>query len=362
MKLHLIAGARPNFMKIAPLWRGLANHSTIQPSFVHTAQHRDDVMSSEIWRELGLPDPHHVLDWKLTKISDPIAKMMGAYEALCCADKPDMFLVVGDVNSSLAAATIASEMRIPLVHLEAGLRCFDPDMPEEQNRIAIDHMADLLLTPTEDASDNLIAEGIAPNRIRLVGNIMIDTLVMMREAISLKRTSNRLGLNKGDYVLVTLHRQSNVDDATMLGQICDVLIAIAAEHPVCFPLHPRTERRLAQDGFLEALQEGGVRILPALGYLEFTSLMSDAGAVITDSGGVQEETSYLGIRCLTLRRSTERPITVHLGTNRLADVQGLVALTRSALQKQPSAASIPLWDGKAAERVIHEIEQFAANL
>lgn len=272
-----------------------------------------------------------------------------------------MVLVVGDVNSSMAAATIASEMRIPLVHLEAGLRCFDPNMPEEQNRIAIDHMADLLLTPTQDASDNLIAEGIAPNRIRLVGNIMIDTLVMMRDAISVERTSDRLGLHKGEYVLVTLHRQSNVDDATILGRICDALITIAATHPVCFPLHPRTERRLAQGGYLDVLKAGGVRILPALGYLEFTSLMSDAGVVITDSGGVQEEASYLGIQCLTLRCSTERPVTVHHGTNRLADVQGLVALTQSAFQKQPRPASIPLWDGKAAGRVIHEIEQFAAS-
>lgn len=362
MKLHLIAGARPNFMKIAPLWRGLANHSTIQPSFVHTAQHRDDAMSSEIWRELGLPDPHHVLDWKPTKTDDPIAKMMGAYEALCLADRPDMVLVVGDVNSSLAAATIASEMRIPLVHLEAGLRCFDPDMPEEQNRIAIDHMADLLLTPTEDASDNLIVEGIATDRIKLVGNIMIDTMVMMGEAISVERTSERLGLHKGEYVLVTLHRQSNVDDATMLGRICNALIAIAAEHPVCFPLHPRTERRLAQGGYLDVLKAGGVSILPALGYLEFTSLMSDAGVVITDSGGVQEETSYLGIPCVTLRCSTERPITVHLGTNRLVDVQGVVAMTRTAFQLQSCPARVPLWDGKAAERVIHEIEQFAADL
>lgn len=319
-------------------------------------------MSSKIWRELGLPDPHHVLGWKPTETGDPIAKMMGAYEALCRADRPDMVLVVGDVNSSLAAATIASEMRIPLVHLEAGLRCFDPKMPEEQNRIAIDHMADLLLTPTEDGSDNLIAEGIAPDRIKLVGNIMIDTLVMMREAISLERTSERLGLHKGEYVLVTLHRQSNVDDATMLRRICDALIAIAPTHPVCFPLHPRTEKRLAQGGYLDVLREGGVRILPALGYLEFTSLMSDAGAVITDSGGVQEETSYLGIPCVTLRCSTERPVTVHHGTNRLADVQGLAALTQSAFQKQPCPARIPLWDGKAAERVIHEIEQFAASL
>ncbi len=319
-------------------------------------------MSSEIWRELGLPDPHHVLDWKPTETGDSVVKMMDAYEALCRVDRPDVVLAVGDVNSSLATATIASEMRIPLVHLEAGLRCFDPNMPEEQNRIAIDHMADLLLTPTKDAGDNLIAEGIAPNRIKLVGNIMIDTLVMMREAISVERTSERLGLLKGEYVLVTLHRQANVDDATILGRICDALIAIAAKHLVCFPLHPRTERRLAQGGYLEALKAGGVRSLPALGYLEFTSLMLDAGVVITDSGGVQEETSYLGIPCVTLRCSTERPITVHHGTNRLADVQGLVALTQSAFQKQPRPASIPLWDGKAAGRVIHEIEQFAASL
>lgn len=361
MKLHLVAGARPNFMKIAPLWRKLAPHPIVRPSFVHTAQHHDNVMSSVIWGELGLPDPDHVLDWRTSAIHGPLAGMMGAYERLCKTDRPDMVLVVGDVNSSLAAALVAAEMDIPLIHLEAGLRCLDPTMCEEKNRIAIDHKADLLLTSSADANDNLLAEGIADNRIQQVGNIMIDTLMMMQGAISSRQSASRFGLVKCGYVLVTLHRQTNVDDPLMLDRICDALIELAEHHPVCFPLHPRTEKRLVETGLIDTLKTAGVRTLPALGYLDFASLMKDAGLVITDSGGVQEETSFLGIGCLTLRPSTERPITIEQGTNRLVSIETLVRTALDTFDEMFRPASIPLWDGQTADRVVRALEQSGAK-
>ncbi|NIY77348.1 UDP-N-acetylglucosamine 2-epimerase (non-hydrolyzing) [Thalassospira sp. HF15] len=362
MKLHLIAGARPNFMKIAPLWRGLMKHPVIRPSFVHTVQQSDEAMSSAIWRELGLPDPDHVLSWKPSENGDRVAEMMRAYGVLCDTHRPDAVLVVGDVNSSCAAALVASEMGIPLVHLEAGLRCFDSTMPEEQNRVVIDHRADLLLTSSKDANENLFAEGISPEQIRLVGNIMIDTLVMMKTQIAQEETARKIGLVKGRYVLVTLHRQGNVDDPARLRQICAALTELAARSDVCFVLHPRTEKRLSALGLLDGLRAAGVRLLPPMGYVGFTSLMQDAGGVVTDSGGVQEETTCLGVPCLTLRNSTERPITITQGTNGLVEVDRMIDAVMSALSASDSRvclpADIPLWDGKTSERVIHALEDF----
>ncbi|WP_417835985.1 non-hydrolyzing UDP-N-acetylglucosamine 2-epimerase [Thalassospira tepidiphila] len=362
MQLHLIAGARPNFMKIAPLWHALRGHPTIRPIFVHTGQHADAIMTNDIWRELGLPKPGHVLAWKPHETHYPTASIMQAYEALCRTERPDMVLVVGDVNSSWAAAMVAAEMQIPLVHLEAGLRCFDPAMPEEQNRIEIDHKADLLLTPSMDADANLRAEGITADRIKRVGNIMADTLAMMKGRIDNEEAARKLNLVKGRYVLVTLHRQSNVDDLGRLYQICHALMALTTKAEICFVLHPRTEKRLRTSNLIEPLSAGGVRLLPPIGYVGFTSLMQDAGAVVTDSGGVQEETSLLGVPCLTLRTSTERPITITLGTNQLVELDRLNPAVTSALNvsdgrtRQP--AKISLWDGMTASRVVRELEAF----
>ncbi|KJE35941.1 hypothetical protein UF64_07565 [Thalassospira sp. HJ] len=364
MKLHLIAGARPNFMKIAPLWRGLVGHPFLRPSFVHTAQHCDDMMSLAIWREIGLPDPDHVLNWEPSESGDPVADMMRAYEALCHSDRPDVVLVVGDVNSSRAAAMVSAEMNIPLVHLEAGLRCFDPDMTEEQNRIVIDHKADLLLTPSADADQNLLAEGVEPGRIKLVGNIMADTLEMMRPKIDQEDAASKVGVDKWRFVLVTLHRQNNVDDPEMLGLICQTLKELAAKTEVCFVLHPRSEKRLAALSLIEELSAAGVRLLPPMGYVEFASLMRYAGVVVTDSGGVQEETTCLGVPCLTLRRSTERPVTITKGTNRLVDIEGLLPSVMCRLQEMTlrrRATSIPFWDGKATGRIINVLEEFSAS-
>jgi len=362
MHLHLIGGARPNFMKIAPLWHALRGHLKIRPVFVHTGQHADAVMTSDIWHDLGLPKPDHVLGWKSCETRDPMAKMMQAYEALCHDHRPDMVLVVGDVNSSLAGAMVAAEMRIPIVHLEAGLRCFDPAMPEEQNRIAIDHRADLLLTPSMDADDNLRAEGIAPNRIKLVGNIMADTLSMVGAQIEKADTVGKAGLKKRRYVLATIHRQSNVDGAARLRQICGALVELARNEEVCFVLHPRTEQRLDALGLTDELTAAGIRLLPPMGYVGFTSLMRHAGVVVTDSGGVQEETSLLGVPCLTLRKSTERPITITQGTNRLVAVDQLTGAVTAALHASGNrtrvSAKIPLWDGNTSPRVVTELEAF----
>ncbi|MEQ8286992.1 UDP-N-acetylglucosamine 2-epimerase (non-hydrolyzing) [Thalassospira sp.] len=360
MKLHLIAGARPNFIKIAPLWHGLRGHPKIKASFVHTAQHRDDVMSSAIWRELDLPDPDHVLSWEDISDQDPIAAMMAAYQGLCNANRPDAVCVVGDVNSSLAAANIANQMSIPLIHLEAGLRCFDRTIPEEANRIAIDHMADLLLTPSPDADANLLNEGILPDRIKRVGNIMIDTLVMMADRIKRDRITDQYGLIKDGYCLITLHRPDNVDVPEKLRKICEAVVDVSAKCPVCFPIHPRTRKRMEAAGCFEILQFGDVRLLPPLGYAAFGALMRDAAFVITDSGGVQEETSYLGTRCLTLRKATERPITITHGTNSLVDIDQLSETVLSFAEHQNSkhGSAIPLWDGATTSRVIAELDQF----
>lgn len=362
MKLHLIAGARPNFMKIAPLWHGLQGHHMIHTSFIHMAQHRDQGMSSDIWRDLGLPDPDHILEWDAAAGQDPVAAMMAGYESLCRIDRPDAVLVVGDVNASLAAAMIASEMHIPLIHLEAGLRCFDQKVPEEANRIRIDHIANLLLTPSPDADTNLLNEGISPDRIKRVGNIMIDTLVMMKEAVNREQIANKFGLDSGPYVVATFHRPSNVDNSGTLSRIVKALCEIASILPVCLPLHPRTEQQLIRLGGITKLEHAGVKCLPPMGYVRFGSLVQDARLVITDSGGVQEETSWLGIPCLTLRPSTERPMTVTHGTNRLVCPDDLTAavidLVRDHRDTKHQRCQIPLWDGATTARVIIELERF----
>jgi UDP-N-acetylglucosamine 2-epimerase (non-hydrolysing) len=364
VKLHLIAGARPNFMKVAPLWIGLVNHRKIRPSFIHMAQHRSDAMSKAIWRELGLPDPDHFLCWD-AEDDDPIRQMMHSYERLCAVDRPDAVLVVGDVNASLAAAKVAASLKIALVHLEAGLRCFDPAVPEERNRIAIDAVSDLLLTPSAEAVENLLAEGIAPKKIRHVGNIMVDTLAMMKARIDQDETPQKFGLGKGAYVLVTLHRQGNVDDPGRLRLICEALIELSGTVDVCFVLHPRTEKCLGTLRLIDALRSAGVRLLSPMGYVGFASLMVHACVVVTDSGGVQEETSYLGVQCLTLRASTERPITITHGTNRLVETEQLANVVKHLRDASDSAkpigrvpTDIPLWDGQTSSRVIRELEVF----
>jgi UDP-N-acetylglucosamine 2-epimerase (non-hydrolysing) len=295
-------------------------------------------------------------------MSNIVSVIMRPYEKLCQNVRPDAVLVVGDVSSSVAVANIASAMDIPLIHLEAGLRCFDPTLPEEANRIAIDRMADLHLTPSPDADANLLAEGISPNRIKRVGNIMIDTAVMMSGAINQDRIADQLGVGKGQYIVVTLHRPGNVDIPERLSRICQGLCDIARDFPVCMPLHPRTEKQLKRSHQITVLEQAGIRLFPPLGYAAFGRLIRGARLVITDSGGVQEETSWLGIPCLTLRPSTERPVTITEGTNRLVTVDGLVKAVTDCIRGDGCdvrvRCQIPLWDGHTAHRVVQELNQF----
>jgi UDP-N-acetylglucosamine 2-epimerase (non-hydrolysing) len=326
------------------------------------AQHRDDVMSSLIWRELGLPEPDHILEWDRSGDESPLVQMMDCYRELCGTDRPDAVLVVGDVSASLAAGKVASGMGIPLIHLEAGLRCFDHSVPEERNRMAIDRMADLLLTPSQDANANLLAEGVLPGRIRRVGNIMIDTLVMMDGVIKQDRVIDQLELGGQDYIVVTLHRPGNVDLPEKLSSVCQALCDIARHIPVCLPLHPRTEQQLILGGQIAVLKQAGIRLLRPLGYVAFGRLVHGARLVITDSGGVQEETTWLGLPCLTLRPSTERPVTISDGTNQLVTITDLSKAAIDHIQgnrtEKRRVCQIPLWDGKAATRVVRELDQF----
>lgn len=356
MHLHLVGGARPNFMKIAPLWHALRGHWRIRPMFVHTGQHRDINMTDDIWRDLGLPQPAHVLP---APAPHTYGDIQAAYRDLCERDRPDMTLVVGDVTSTLATASAANELSIPLIHLEAGLRCFDPDMVEERNRIAIDGMADLLLAPSQDAVDNLWAEGASPDRIRLVGNIMIDSLVMTRPLMNAAASAERLKLVPQSYLLVTLHRQENVDDAHRLRKLCDVLVELARDRPVCFPVHPRTRNRLNDMALMAKLCDGRVMVLPPMAYADFMGLMAGAAGVITDSGGVQEETTFLNVPCFTLRNSTERPVTIIHGTNSLVQIDQLVAKVKKTFEtpRKQARPAVPYWDGNTANRVVQAIEE-----
>jgi len=286
---------------------------------------------------------------------------MIAYEAECLRTRPDWVVVVGDVNSTIACTLAAKKLGISVAHLEAGLRSRDRSMPEELNRIATDALADLLWTPSADGNENLEREGIPKSRIELVGNIMIDSLEMMRPAIESRRHARNLGLEPRGYGVVTLHRPSNVDDAAQLGRMVELIVAAAGALPVVFPVHPRTRQRLEAAGLLKTLDRApGVKLTEPLGYTDFMSLVFDCRYVLTDSGGIQEETTYLGIPCFTLRENTERPVTVTLGTNRLVRPETALAQIRSILSgASPKRTVPPLWDGQTAARVVRSLKRAA---
>ncbi len=354
LKVHLIAGARPNFMKVAPLWHALARTTWCAPALVHTGQHYDDALSGRLLEELGLPHPHHALGVGSGSHAEQTAKVMIGYERVLEEAPADLAVVVGDVNSTLAAALVAVKRGVAVAHLEAGLRSGDRAMPEEINRIVTDSVADILWTPSPDGDENLVREGVSKTRITRVGNIMIDAFELMRPRIAADETVRHLRLAEGRYGVVTLHRPSNVDDVAQLTAIVDALCRIAQELPLVFPAHPRTRAQLAQAKLDDRLVGGGVTLIDPLGYVGFMRLVTGSRVVVTDSGGVQEETSYLGIPCLTLRATTERPITVTHGTNRLVAADTLLAAMASAApRRRPSA--IPLWDGATASRVVADI-------
>jgi UDP-N-acetylglucosamine 2-epimerase (non-hydrolysing) len=358
--VHLIAAARPNFMKIAPLYHALARESWCRPQIVHTGQHYDANMSDAFFRDLAMPEPAFHLEVGSGSHAEQTGGVMIAYEKVCQREKPDWIVVVGDVNSTAACAMVGAKLWIPVIHLEAGLRSGDRRMPEEINRLVTDAIADVLWTPSPDADANLRREGVAAEKIDCVGNIMIDSYEMLRSRIDADDTRARMNLH-GDYAIVTLHRPSNVDDRATLTLLANQLHAAAKQLPLVFAVHPRTRKRLEEFGLMTALaKDPAIRLTEPLGYIQFMNLVSGCKAAITDSGGVQEETTYLGIPCLTLRENTERPITVTLGSNRLIKPENLnAAVAEVTAGRWPKGRSPDRWDGSAARRCVDALRKRA---
>jgi UDP-N-acetylglucosamine 2-epimerase (non-hydrolysing) len=348
MKVLCIAGARPNFMKVAPVLRALEERG-VEALLVHTGQHYDPSMSAAFFDDLGLREPEVHLEVGSASHAVQTARVMERLEPVLEERTPDLVVVVGDVNSTLAGALVCAKIGIPVAHVEAGLRSFDRTMPEEINRVLTDQVSNLLFTTSPEAEAHLEHEG-APGEVHFVGNPMIDSLERHLERARASDVRARLGID-GPYGLVTLHRPSNVDDGEVLAGILGALADVARELPLVFPAHPRTVKMIERFGLGSA---DGVRVVEPLGYLEFLRLMADARLVLTDSGGIQEETTVLGVPCLTIRENTERPITVEMGTNRLvgADPERIRKEALASVKgPRPEASRPPLWDGKAGERI-----------
>lgn len=357
VKILNVVGARPNFMKMAPITAALARRkSEASQVLVHTGQHYDEAMSASFFRELGMPAPDINLEVGSGTHAEQTARVMLAFEAVLIAEQPDWVVVVGDVNSTLACALVASKLCFRVAHVEAGLRSFDWTMPEEVNRVLTDRIASLLLTPSEDGDANLRCEGISPEKIVRVGNVMIDTLMMQLNQSKQSRVLDELELRPREFAALTMHRPSNVDNPDALRRIFAALGEIACELPIIFPAHPRTQARMREFGITAP---SGVRILEPMGYIDFLRLWSNARLVLTDSGGLQEETTALGIPCLTLRENTERPITVEQGTNQVvgSDPERIKQAAGSILRGEFERAShVPeLWDGHTAERIVEAL-------
>src|SRR5271170_698698 len=338
-------------MKVAPLYHELARHGWCRPQIVHTGQHYDANMSDAFFRDLSLPEPAHHLEIGSGSHAEQTGRTMIAYEGVCESERPDAIVVVGDVNATAACALVGTKLWIPVVHLEAGLRSRDRRMPEEINRLVTDAISDLLWTPSQDADENLIAEGVPAGKIERIGNIMIDSFEMLRAKIEATNTQQRLKL-KGAFAVVTLHRPSNVDQRDTLSELAHALVELSRELTVVFAIHPRTRKRLEEFALMDLIAgASGITTTEPLSYSEFMNLVMRCTIAITDSGGVQEETTYLGIPCATLRENTERPITVSQGTNRLLKPAQLAAAVAEALSgKWPKGRKPELWDGHAADR------------
>jgi UDP-N-acetylglucosamine 2-epimerase (non-hydrolysing) len=349
VRIVYVVGTRPNFVKTAPVIGALRERMADgRHTLVHTGQHYDRLMSAVFFEELGVPAPDHMLEVGSGSHAQQTARVMERLEPVLAEERPDLVMVPGDVNSTMAAAVTAAKMQIPLAHIESGLRSFDRTMPEELNRIVTDHLSDHLFIHSPEANDNLHAEGVPAERIHLVGNTMIDTLVALEERFRAAGAARRLGVEPGGFVLVTLHRPALVD-GPLLAETVERLAALAREMQVVFPVHPRTR------AMMEAIESDhpGLLLSEPLGYLDFLSLLAEAGAVLTDSGGIQEETTFLGIPCFTLRDNTERPITISQGTNTLLGLDpAAISQIPTALSQRPAETELPpLWDGHASERI-----------
>jgi UDP-N-acetylglucosamine 2-epimerase (non-hydrolysing) len=354
MLIHLVCAARPNFMKIAPLYHALEKEDWAVPVIVHTGQHYDLNMSDVFFNELLLPEPDIHLGVGSGTHAGQTGKVMIAYERVLLRNRPDLVIVVGDVNSTMAATIAASKLRIKIAHLEAGLRSFDRSMPEEINRLVTDVLADILWTPSPDADQNLFREGISQEKIHRVGNIMIDSLEMLRGKIEEQTTYQDFDLNKKEYGVVTLHRPLNVDSFESLEVLCNILYRTSKKIPLIFPIHPRTQKNIEKHNLLSILEKSQTIFLPnPLGYIPFMNLVFNCRFVITDSGGIQEETTYLGIPCLTIRPNTERPITITRGTNRLCELKDIEYRADAILSGYVyQGKKIEFWDGKTAKRIV----------
>lgn len=356
MKIANVVGARPNLVKIAPLMREMGKHSDIQPILVHTGQHYDEKLSDIFFRQMGIPEPDVNLEVGSGSQGWQTAEILKRIEPVFQELKPDLVLVVGDVNSTVSASLAAAKQGILIAHVEAGLRSFDRTMPEEINRVVTDALADYLFVTEADAVGNLLREGRPMERIHLVGNVMIDALRRFLPVAERSNIAQELGLAEGNtvrpFAVLTLHRPSNVDSLPTLRSIVQTIGILSAEIPVVFPVHPRTTQKLQELG---EQTRPGLRIIPPVGYLDFLYLLSRACLVLTDSGGIQEETTALGVPCITIRENTERPITVTEGTNQLVgqDPERILEAAREVIAGRSKAGSIPeMWDGHAAERII----------
>ena len=365
-KVISVVGTRPNFIKVAPICRALARYSErIESLLCHTGQHSDATMSDVFFKELGMPTPDFFLGINNGSHAEITGRIMIEFEKILFNEKPDLVLVVGDVNSTMACALAAVKLGIKVVHVESGLRSGDRSMPEEINRIVTDSIADYLFITEKSGMDNLIREGIPRSKVFFTGNVMIDTLVYLDQKIAASDVLTRLGLEKGKYILVTFHRPSNVDERENLLALVNFLNGIAGEMPVVFPIHPRTKRNLKEFDLVDRIAPG-VMLSDPLGYIEFQALTRYAKVVVTDSGGIQEETTFLGVQCLTVRDNTERPVTMEVGTNQLCGTDLSVVTTKvnEILSGDEKIGKIPeLWDGNAAVRIVDILlEQFEKGL
>lgn len=364
MKIINIVGARPNFMKIAPLMAAYENNDNIEPILVHTGQHYDEKMSDLFFRQLGIPEPDVNLEIGSASHAVQTAEIMKAFEPVCLEHKPDAVLVVGDVNSTIACGLVAVKLGIKLIHVEAGLRSGDRGMPEEINRVLTDTISDMLFCTEQSGVDNLLAEGVSEDRIHMVGHVMIDTLLKNLEKAKqsniLSDLQSQFGLNGDDYAVLTMHRPSNVDNPVVFARILDGLEVIQRDMPIIFPMHPRTRKNISGTELGNRVDSmANLHLLAPIGYLDFLKLTSSAKLVLTDSGGIQEETTVLKIPCLTLRENTERPITAEIGSNQIVGTETQNILDAYNRLKSGTFRQMqipPLWDGKAAERIVERIQ------